>query len=83
MDVNNWIRVEEKKPTVSKNCDCSENVLAVCGGKVRVMAWGYIHDGEQGGWVWSDCNMKLDGDPEFDDEYIVTHWQPIPALPHN
>lgn len=78
---NIWIRTQDKKPPIVLGADHSENVLAICEGIMRVMAYCYIDDGDNGGWNWCDCGGDIHGDPEFDDDYKVTHWQPLPSPP--
>ena len=75
-----WIDAKKETPKLIKDEDYSENVLAVCNGQLSVMCYCYI-SGEDGGYVWANCNEKIDGDAEFDDNYEVTHWQSFPSLP--
>jgi len=76
-----WISCEDRKPNLIEGKDCSENVLAICNGRLSVMAYCYIHADENSGYVWCTCNGDINGDAEFDDDYIVTHWQPLPPNP--
>jgi hypothetical protein len=77
-----WIKVTDKTPDLLPDKDYSENVLAVCDGNLHVMIYGYVEDGEQGGWVWSDCYGDINGEGEWDDDYQPTHWMPLPKPPH-
>lgn len=81
MNTNGWIEVNRRTPQMIKGKDYSENVLVVCDGILMVMCYGYVNDGEDGGWVWSNCYGDINGDPQFDDQYKPTHWQPLPKLP--
>lgn len=57
----------------------------------RIMVYAYVEDGEEGGWVWHMCyeipyyhNGKWElNDCEFDDNYTVTEWMPLPEPPKN
>lgn len=82
VDAEGWISVEDKLPKVREGEDNSENVFVIDDGRVRVMAYCWINAGHDSGWAWCDCGMQIDGDPEFDDDYKPTHWQPIPKLPN-
>ena len=75
-----WIDANKETPELIKDEDYSENVLAVCNGQLSVMCYCYI-PGEDGGYFWANCNNRIDGDAEFDDNYEVTHWQNFPSLP--
>lgn len=33
------------------------------------------------GWAWVHCENFGRGDWLFDDEYLITHWQPLPEPP--
>ena len=78
--LSGWIDANKLTPELIKDEDYSENVLAVCNGQLSVMCYCYI-PGEDGGYVWANCNNRIDGDAEFDDNYEVTHWQSFPSLP--
>lgn len=80
MKKDNWIDAAKETPKLIKDKNYSENVLAVSNGSLDVMCYCYI-DGEDGGFVWASCGSKINGDAEFDDEYDVTYWLPIPKLP--
>lgn len=36
---------------------------------------------ENSGFVWCNCYCHLYDDPQFDDDYEVTHWMPLPTPP--
>jgi hypothetical protein len=74
-----WISVKDRTPDMIEGEDYSENVLAILDGQLAVMCYCYIA-GEGGGWGWSNCYNKIDGDAEFDDNYYPTHWQPFPSI---
>ena len=78
-----WISVGDKLPEVKKeNDNWSDNVLAWCSGRLHIMAYGWVDEGEEGrGYAWADCYGLIDGDPEWDDNYAPTHWMPLPAEP--
>jgi hypothetical protein len=75
-----WVDAKKETPQLLENENYSPNVFAVCNGQLSVMCYCYI-PGEDGGYVWANCNGKIDGDAEFDDNYEVTHWQSFPSLP--
>ncbi len=76
-----WVSVEDRTPELIPGKDYSENVFAILGGKLRVMAYCYIDDDEDSGYAWCDCMNDIYGDPEFDDNYYPTHWMSFPKLP--
>lgn len=76
-----WISVEDRTPAPIKGKDWSENVLAFCEGRLMVMAYCWLTDGENSGWTWCNCYGDINGDPEFDDEYSPTYWMPLPTPP--
>ena len=75
-----WIDAKKKQPELIAGENYSANVLAVLNGQLAVMCYCYI-PGEDGGFVWANCNGNIDGDADFDDDYKPTHWQPFPKLP--
>lgn len=76
-----WISVNEKRPLLVPGMNCSQNVLAVCEGRLMVMCYSYIEAGEDSGYAWCNCYGDINGDAEYDDDYKVTHWQPLPSPP--
>jgi hypothetical protein len=71
-----WISVFDMTPELDKN------VLAVCDGEVKIMALCEMRDDD--GLLcdaWCMVYDGLDGDANFDDDYNVTHWMPIPEPP--
>lgn len=77
-----WISTKKQTPELIEGENYSENVFAVKNGQLAIMCYCYI-PGEGGGFVWADCGGNIDGDSEFDDDYDVTYWQPLPKLPIN
>lgn len=75
-----WIDANKRQPELLENENYSNNVWAVCDGNLMIMCYCYI-PGEDGGFVWANCNGDINGDADFDDEYNVTHWMPFPSLP--
>jgi hypothetical protein len=79
--MSEWIISGEKKPTVHSKTGISDNVIGWCGGSLGVFCYGEI-DGEYYGWSRAYyCNSLADADCEYDDEYEVTHWMPLPEPP--
>lgn len=78
---NGWINAMDEQPTLNDE-NYSENVLAICNGQLMVMCYCYnpSEDDAERGFFWSNCNGKIDGDAEFDDEYDVTFWQYFPSI---
>lgn len=77
-----WISVRDRTPDFVKDKDYSENVWATDGDRVFVMAYCYVANE---GFFWANCNMVVDGEAEFDDDYGITHWMPlyVPKPPKN
>ena len=80
--MSDWIRVEDRLP--------EENtpVLAGWAGWYSIFEYTYID--EDAGWQWAIGYQvlgwveelgKLDVDAEWDDDYEITHWQPLPEPP--
>lgn len=74
-----WISVKERLPELIKDQDYSKNVFAICNNELLVMAYCLVPD-DDGNWgyVWCNCHGDINGDAEFDDNYDVTHWMPLP-----
>lgn len=70
-----WTSVDEKLP------ESKENVLAWCNDRLMVLAYGYVYEGDQNGYVWMNCYEEIDGDPYWDDNLQPTHWMPLPMKP--
>ena len=71
----NWIDTNKELPPND------QNVLAVQGGNVHIMAYATIVEDGVTYHAWAMVYGGLDGDPEWDDNYEVTHWMPIPSPP--
>lgn len=74
-----WINVKEKLP------EENETVWAINKEKGWVMLGCLIYDD---GWLWAKSNGfiyaengNIVAECELDDDYDVTHWQPLPKLP--
>jgi len=82
-DKDEWVSLNRTSPNLIEGKNYSENVLAWCNNELKVMCYCYIdsEDDEERGYVWADCNYDINGDAEFDDDYDVTHWQPLPSPP--
>jgi len=84
-----WVAVEDGLPEKIEGKEYSENVLAIVKGMkgIQVMCRTWTNgENEEGEWiygpVWSNCYGRIDCDePEWDDDYEVTHWQPLPPNP--
>ncbi len=79
---NGWINANEEQPLLIENEDYSPNVLAICNGQLMVMCYCYnpSEDDAERGFFWANCNGRIDGDAEFDDEYDVKFWQYLPSV---
>ncbi len=73
-----WINGKKQTPALIDGEDYSKNVYAIVNGIVDIACYCYIA-GE--GFAWASCNGEINGDAEFDDDYDVTFWQPIPEKP--
>lgn len=77
-----WVSCEDRLPDLIAGKDYSENVFAIERGELRVMALVYINEDDQtAGYIWANCYGDINGDAEMDDDYQVTHWQPLPIPP--
>ena len=72
-----WISVKDDLPDYIYDKDYSENVLGFCDGSMGVFARCY----EEEGWLWGSCYGDIEGEPQTDDDYQVTHWMPLPEPP--
>ena len=78
-----WINVTDRLPEIPEGETCSENVLAIENGKLKVMCLVYIQEGDiegksYNGYVWANCYGDIDGEGEWDDDYAPTKWMPLP-----
>jgi hypothetical protein len=86
--MSEWISVKDRLPDL-------EQVVLVCFpsdyNEKPQYAWGARLDDTEG-WVWGIKNGYGSLDPaadaawndiECDDDYRVSHWQPLPAPPHS
>lgn len=86
-----WISVKDRLPKYLEGKEYSANVLGLCKGYkdiyyisiFNVCIVDYTEDGHQYAWArLSQCFGDLrDADCEWDDDYEVTHWQPLPEPP--
>lgn len=85
--MSNWIDVKDRLPDFIEGKDYSENVWAWENNHTaaQIMCLALEQD-DEGGWgkVWCNCYEKVYGEGEYDDNYEVTHWQPllIPSPPN-
>lgn len=75
-----WIDATKRTPEIIDGQDYSHNVLAVCDGELKVMCYTWV-DSEESGYVWANCYGDIGGEGEWDENYEVTHWMPLPSLP--
>ena len=79
-----WISVKYKKP--------KENQIVWAIEKNHqgpiMMEYAYINDGDNSGWIWARIydvptyhNGYWDFESEWDDNYEITHWMPLPEPP--
>lgn len=75
---NEWVSVNDRLPELNAE-GFSENVFAIAEDydKLLVMCYCTMPEGR----VWANCYGEIDGHGEWDDEYIVTHWMPLPKPP--
>ena len=75
-----WIDPKDELPELLPGCDYSNNVLAQVEGftETQVMCLLFIPDDEGGwGYVWANCYGDINGEAEWDDDYVVIGWRPI------
>lgn len=82
----NWIDAKLKTPDIIDGEYYSHNVLAVCDNELKVMCYTWVDGEDEKGWpkngyVWANCYGDINGDGEWDEDYDVTHWMPLPSLP--
>lgn len=73
-----WIYVKDKLPELIEGKNYSENVIAEVEGYTEPQIMCYIY--VEGGFAWARVYDGLNGDAEFDDNYTVIKWQPIPKI---
>ncbi len=74
-----WINVEDKLPKES------ETVWAINKDTRFIMLGCIVYED---GWLWAESkgiiyceDNNIVAECELDDEYDITHWQPLPKLP--
>lgn len=62
-----------------RNGSCySETVWATDGKEIYVMRYAYVTDDDNNRlFAWCNCYNNLEGDGEYDDNYIILGWKPI------
>ena len=82
-----WVSLEDAKPEYIENKDYSQNVIGITkSGYMGIFSLIYIDNGESdSGWAWAKANSVFSDirktECEFDDDYEVTHWMPLPPPP--
>jgi hypothetical protein len=80
-----WISVKDRKPELKGEFPdrSSDTVLAWIPSGMILAKYLYIDEGDEGkGYVWCQVYDGLDGDAEWDDNYEVSHWCPLPDAPN-
>ena len=73
-----WIKVEDRLP------DLGVNVLAMEKNHTEIGVYALCEMADDNNELctpWCNCYGDVNGDAEFDDEYVVTHWMPLPEPP--
>jgi hypothetical protein len=90
--MSEWISVNDRLPEFIEGKDYSVNVLCVALGyqsKPYISIFNrcivdYTEEGHK--WAWGKLSQSFgdlrEADCEFDDDYEVTHWIPLPELPN-
>jgi Protein of unknown function (DUF551) len=80
-DEDKWIDAVKQWPDIKKD-GCSDNVLAIEDGELKIMCLAELKD-DDNNWctAWCNCYGDINGEGEFDEQYNPTHWQPLPQLP--
>ena len=74
--------VEDRLPENIAGKDYSENVFTWCNNQLMIMCLALVpDDNNKMCYTWFNCDGKIDGDGEFDDNYYPTHWQALPSKP--
>lgn len=86
-----WISVKDKFPEYLEGKDYSANVLGICKLSEAHSYMGifclniveYTEDGHLYAWAklntcWNDLH---EAECEYDDDYEITHWMPLPNPP--
>ena len=79
-----WFDGDKIQPEFIDSKDYSENVLAEVEGftEIQVMSYALMkNSSNQPCYAWCNCYGDINGDAEFDDNYKVIRWTPIPKLP--
>ena len=80
-----WISVEDGTPEMLEGENYSKNVFAICkelhGLQVFCYCYNPSETDNERGFFWANCYQNIDGECEFDDNYTITHWQPLPEKP--
>lgn len=80
-----WISVKDRTPPEDTPVWCS-----ISDGEPFVGGYCFVDGDEASGWAWHTCEnshfMNTNGEWEaddfiWDDQYDVTHWQPLPTEP--
>ena len=91
-----WVSVKDRLPEIKHKFPhngsglegYSDNVLAWCNDRLMVLCLneGWMEDEDMNrvwGYCWSSCDGDIDCyDPEWDDDYMPTHWMPLPEKPN-
>ena len=77
LEGDGWISVEDRLPEDEKN------VFAILNGKLCIMNYMSYSDSGITYKVWGYVYDSIEGDAEYDDNYLPTHWQPLPTPPKN
>jgi len=76
-----WIKCSDRLPEIIEGEAYSQNVLAIVDGYTNIQVMCLFWIDAQSGFVWCNCYGKIDGDGEFDDNYNVLMWMPLPQMP--
>lgn len=78
-----WVNSIKETPSIIDGHDYSENVLGIVEGQLGVYCYCRLisETPEESGYFWANCYNDINGDAEWDNEYNVTHWMPLPVNP--
>jgi hypothetical protein len=84
--VPKWISVDDRLPDFMQDKDFSENVIGICrynNDKTYMSVFQRIYVNDS--WAWSKISAFFsdirEAECDFDDDYDITHWQPLPSAP--
>jgi hypothetical protein len=78
----NWIETTKEKPDFIDGKNYSKNVLVWNNNELNIMIFciGY-GDNFELSYHWKNAYVKINRQPDSDDDLTPTHWMPLPSEP--